>query len=171
MLWKGLAKFVSLNPQYNLLFGPVSISADYNQASTQMMIDYFAENCFDKKLAELVKPRSPYQRIKLWPLTGRRALETPHDFNALSALVADLEADGKGVPVLIREYLRLGGRLLGFNVDRDFSNVVDGLILVNLLETPQRILERYMGDEAAAEFKNWHSKRNGLSKRPRKLAA
>ncbi|MCC6476669.1 lysophospholipid acyltransferase family protein [bacterium] len=171
MLWKGLAKFVMLNPQYNLLFGPVSISADYNQASTQMMIDFLAENCCDEKLAEFVRPRSPYQRIKLWPLTGRRPLETPHDLMSLSTLVADLESDGKGVPVLIREYLRLGGKILGFNVDRDFNHVVDGLILVNLLDTPERVLQRYMGNDGAAEFRQWHQKRLGLSKRSRKLAA
>ncbi len=35
----------------------------------------------------------------------------------LSASVQDLELDGKGVPVLIRQYAKIGGQFLGFNVD------------------------------------------------------
>ena len=42
----------------------------------------------------------------------------------------------------MKQYLRLGGKLAAFNVDRD------GLVVVDLTETDPRILERYMGKEA-----------------------
>ncbi|MBL0063318.1 MAG: GNAT family N-acetyltransferase [bacterium] len=38
LLWKGIARFVSLHPQYSLLFGPVSISKEYEAASQQMIV-------------------------------------------------------------------------------------------------------------------------------------
>ncbi|MDA1220683.1 MAG: glycerol acyltransferase, partial [Planctomycetota bacterium] len=63
-----------------------------------------------------------------------------------------MERDAKGVPVLIREYLKLGGKIIGFNVDPDFANVVDGLVLVDLAETERRLLVRYMGAEGADRF-------------------
>jgi hypothetical protein len=74
----------------------------------------------------------------------------------VSALVADIESDDKGVPVLIRQYLKLGGRMLGFNIDAQFSDVVDGLIRVDLRETDPRILQKYMGREEAQAFINYH---------------
>jgi hypothetical protein len=53
---------------------------------------------------------------------------------------------------LLRQYLNLGGKVLGFNVDRSFSDVLDALLLVNLDDAPRRLVERYMGKEKAAAF-------------------
>ena len=54
--------------------------------------------------------------------------------------------------MLVRQYLKLGGKFLGFNVAREFNDVVDGLILVDLRKTEVNILEKYMGRDEAAEF-------------------
>jgi hypothetical protein len=48
--------------------------------------------------------------------------------------------------------MKAGGRMLGFNVDPRFSNVLDVLMMADLRRAPQPILERYMGSEAAAAF-------------------
>jgi hypothetical protein len=60
------------------------------------------------------------------------------------------------LPVLLRQYAKVGGRLLGFNVDRKFSNVLDGLVVVDLRQTDPAVLERYMGHEGAARFCQHH---------------
>jgi len=52
--------------------------------------------------------------------------------------------------------LKLGGKLLGFNVDHDFADALDGLILVDLNQTDEKILVRYMGDEGMKLFKDYH---------------
>ena len=78
------------------------------------------------------------------------------DLEELSRPIADVETDGKGLPILLRQYARVGGRLLGFNVDRKFSNTLDGLIVVDLRKTEPAMLERYMGCEAAALFRRRH---------------
>ena len=70
----------------------------------------------------------------------------------LSDVVSDLEPSRAGVPVLLRQYLKLGGKLLGFNVDPEFCDALDGLILVDLTKTEPRLLERYLGK---AEAKIW----------------
>ena len=68
----------------------------------------------------------------------------------------DVEADGKGLPILLRQYAKIGGKLLGFNVDRKFSNVLDGLVVVDLRQTDPAVLDRYMGREAAQSFRKIH---------------
>jgi hypothetical protein len=78
-----------------------------------------------------------------------RDLEDPAD---LSALVASIEVDGKGLPTLLKEYLKLGARVLDFNVDEDFGNAVDGLIVIDLDTAESRLLRRYLGDEGLERF-------------------
>jgi hypothetical protein len=50
----------------------------------------------------------------------------------------------------------LGGRILGFNVDSCFSQVVDALMLVDLTQTDTKILERFMGKDQAASYLAFH---------------
>ena len=70
--------------------------------------------------------------------------------------IADLEVDGKGLPILIKQYAKLGGRLLSFNVDRDFSDVLDGLVVVDLRRTDPAVLERYVGKDGILAFQRYH---------------
>ena len=78
------------------------------------------------------------------------------DLDDLTDPIADVEADGKGLPVLIKQYAKLGGRLLSFNVDREFSNVLDGLVVVDLRETDPGVLERYVGKDGILAFRRYH---------------
>jgi hypothetical protein len=78
------------------------------------------------------------------------------DLDELSEPITDVEADGKGLPILLRQYAKIGGKLLGFNVDRKFSNVLDGLVVVDLRQTDPAVLDRYMGREAAQSFRKIH---------------
>jgi hypothetical protein len=67
-----------------------------------------------------------------------------------------MEADGKGLPILLKQYVKLGGKLLGFNVDPDFSEALDGLVLVDLRDTDPAVLQRYMKSEGVAAFRKYH---------------
>lgn len=155
LLWKGMARLVAQNPEYRFLFGPVSVSNDYKQASRNLIADYFVRNCDQPELSGLVKPRAP--------LKGRTALKKAFrhlvaDMDDLSALLDDLESENKGIPVLMRQYLKLGGKILAFNVDKDFSDALDGLIVVDLLQTDRKQLERYMGREGLDAFLRYHER-------------
>lgn len=66
---------------------------------------------------------------------------------------------------LLRHYLNLGGKLLAFNVDPDFSDLLAGLILVNQVERGRKPLDRYLGKEGAAGFLAWHRHGGCLARR------
>jgi hypothetical protein len=72
-------------------------------------------------------------------------------------MIAQIEPDHKGVPVLLRQYLRLGGRLLGFNMDPTFGNVLDGLIMVDIRQIEPTVLTRYMGRSGTMAFRAYHA--------------
>ena len=52
-----------------------------------------------------------------------------------------------GIPVLLKQYLRLGGRMVSFGIDNDFGGVLDCLVVVELDKTPERIRQRYKGKD------------------------
>jgi putative hemolysin len=156
LLWKGIGAYVARNPQYKNLFGPVSISNDYQPMSRQLMVNFFHEQGSAEELTSLVKARSPFRSnpLKQWD-TGAATMRL-WDIEDLSALVADIETDQKGIPVLLRQYLKLGGRLLAFSVDRNFADVLDGLIIVDLTRTDPKMLSRYLGAAGSANFLRHH---------------
>ncbi len=66
--------------------------------------------------------------------------------------MSDVEPDAKGIPVLVRQYLRLGGRIAALHVDRGFGNTLDGLVVMDLLRAERKALERYLGTAGLAAF-------------------
>jgi hypothetical protein len=78
------------------------------------------------------------------------------DIQDLSQLISDIEKDEKGIPILLKHYMKLGGQFLGFNVDPLFNNALDALVMVDLTKTEPRILERYMGQEGVQSFHHFH---------------
>ncbi len=156
LLWKGIGALVMRSPRYAVLFGPVSISNDYQAVSRQFMVRFLKSRCGMPEMAPLARARHPFRlrRPETWDLEVTRGFVD--DIDELSELVAEIEADGKGVPILIKQYLKLGGRLLEFNVDARFSGALDGLVVVDLRQTDARILQRYMGRDGARAFRRWH---------------
>lgn len=149
LLWKGIGAFVAANPRYKVLFGPVSISADYGDASRQLIVDFLRAHNQQPELARQVRPR---RRFKSAAALRAGALPIPSDLEQVSRLLEQLERDGKGMPILLRQYLKLGGKVLGFNVDPAFANALDALIMVDLTRTDPKVLVRYMGEAGAARF-------------------
>lgn len=83
------------------------------------------------------------------PVNG---LPHPETIDEMDSWVSDLEPTGEAMPVLVRQYLKMGGRIVTFHVDRSFGESLDGLIVVDLRKTDRRWLERYLGQEGSARF-------------------
>ncbi len=135
LLWRGIGAFVARHPQYRFLFGPVSISRRYGDASRAMLIAFLRQHHLDRQLADLVEAVTPPR------------FTTPEERFLPDAM-----------PVLLRQYLKLNARLIGVNVDPDFSNAVDALMVVDLLAVARGALVRYMGKDAAARYEAWHDR-------------
>lgn len=155
-LWKGIARFVAAHPETPVLFGAVSISNEYSRLSREMIVQYFESRDDGREFVDLIQPRTPFRTPKLRGLDCRALCDALHNLDQLGEPISDVEEDGKGVPILIRQYDKVGGKLVGFNLDRKFSDVVDGLVIVDLRQTDPLVLERYMGKEGYARFRRFH---------------
>ncbi|MEH0699477.1 lysophospholipid acyltransferase family protein [Vibrio owensii] len=157
LLWKGIATFVHQNPDYTHLFGPVSISNDYSDTARQLLAQSMTLHHYDSNCAEYVTPSNPLpEHHRDWNTSMLTALG---DLQLLSRVIARID-EGKGVPVLLRQYLSLNGKLVCFNVDPAFNNALDGLITVDLRDVQEKTLARYMGREQTHEYLTYHANSN-----------
>jgi putative hemolysin len=156
LLWRGIGRYVVRFPHYHLLFGPVSINPEYGQASKELILSYLKHNRTAEDLAPLVRAKNPPRSMSLRDADLEVLQRCAFDLEHVSGLVSDLEPDAKTVPVLLKHYLKLNGRLIAFNVDESFGGCLDGLIVVDLTKTDPKLLAAYMGEEGAKQFLQYH---------------
>ncbi len=150
LLWRGIGEFIARNPRYRILFGPVSISNDYQAVSKRLMVQFLRLYKSRSDLSRFVRPRKPYRKDK--PFSRQSMPSFVRDIDDVSLLISEIEKNGRGVPILLRHYLKLNATILSFNVDKHFSNVVDGLIMVDLTHTDRKLMKRFMGKEGLEIF-------------------
>ena len=148
--WKGIGAFVSRHPQLRRLFGPVSVSADYSGPARYLIARWLARRAHAPCAVQGRHAVAPYPEID--ELLAAGAAET---LTALESLIRELE-DGRGLPVLLRQYLRLNGRVLAVSRDPQFADAMDALIVVDMLDMPASHLERYCGREGAERIRRYH---------------
>lgn len=161
LLWKGIGRFVAGSPRYRFLFGPVSISGDYSDTARELMVAYLRSRCSHPRLASMVRARSPFRPRPLRSRGAQDLCSRLAGIDDLGEAVADVESGKRALPVLLRQYLNVGGRIVDFSTDASFSGVLDGLIVVDLLETDRKLLKRYLGMEGAAAFLSHHGAIHG----------
>lgn len=144
LLWRGIARVVYQEPQYRRLFGPVSISSSISDTERFALMTHLQTQRSDSHFSQLVCARRPFS-------------SSSQSITTLAGLVderskADPILSAPKMPVLLRQYLALNGRMLAFSLDPAFNNTLDGLVLVDLDQTDVRALSRYMGVREADLF-------------------
>ena len=138
------------------MFGPVSISSDYSTTSRELIVRAMKTSKRLNPLAKLVKPKTPPKLKSLRRHEVRQMRCIFQNLEDITSFITDLEPVHKGIPVLLKQYLKLGGKVLAFNVDPDFNDALDGLLLVDLTKTDKKILYHYFGREKGDAFLAHH---------------
>ena len=144
-LWMGIGHFINRYPDYRYLFGTVSISGAYSDTSRALIMAFLQQHYMCSSLAGDATALTPPTHLKLRSEDLRLLPTALPDLQTLNTVVAGIEADGKGIPVLLRQYIRLGGRMVAFNIDASFGNTLDCLVVTDLEQTPERLFRRYRG--------------------------
>ena len=156
LLWRAIGAFIVLHPDHHRLFGPVSISNEFTSMSRQLLILFLQTHRALPVLSELVKPRNP---MKISPSTHwdeRRVAQAITDPEDLDALVRTIESGKRSMPILLRQYLKLDAKLLAANVDRDFGDVLDGLMYADMLQLDRRVMRFFVGADGMERFLTYH---------------
>jgi hypothetical protein len=138
-LFTGLALTVTAHPECDYFLGPVSISNAYPTFYKSLMV-YFLQNHYPfTEEAGVAAPTHPFQPdwLKVNPadlLAGCRDVED------LDRLMVRLSDGRYRIPVLVRQYFKMGARLVCFNIDKLFNDSLDGLILLKFADYPENTL-------------------------------
>lgn len=150
LLWRGIGTFMVRNPNYHTLFGSVSVSRQYSALAHAFLADTMMENfCVSPEWQRQVRPQEPLRVSgKLWT---SEILASLNNIAVINKLLGNLDR-GKRMPILLRHYLALNGRFASFTVNKGFNHSLDGLIIVDLRDAPDKYLNRYLGKEGSQLF-------------------
>jgi hypothetical protein len=146
IIWKSLFEIVSQRPNYKYFIGTVSISREYSDYSKKLIIHYLKKYCYNENLADHVTSRSPFvYRIAKEDKEALFDINANDDLQVFNGLIEDLEPKHLKISVMIRQYIKLHAKFIGFAVDKNFSNTLDGLVIMKmdeLNEAAKQLLER-----------------------------
>ena len=153
LLWKGILYFLLKHSEYRYLIGPVSISNNFSQFSRGLIMKYIREHHFDKKLARFVRPRTRYN-VPGFNVDEEVILENADDLNKFDRFIKEVEPNDYTMPVLLKRYLKINGRIIGFNLDPKFNDALDGLLVLDLFDVPMETiasLSKEINDDSILE--------------------
>ena len=149
LLWKGIGTFVACHPHFRRLFGPVSVSADYSAPARYLIARWLSSHAGADGAVRGRHEVPAYPEIDELLASG-----AVRSMAALDSIVREMEG-GRGLPVLLRQYLRLNGRVLAVSRDPAFADVMDALLVVDMLDMPASHLERYCGQQGAERIRRY----------------
>ncbi len=145
-LWYGIGAYLRDKPNIKYLFGPVSLSNAYPEEAKEAIVSFYQHQFgSDQKLAQARQPFVPSD-------TSRQFAESQFcdDYKtSFKILNRELKKLGVKVPTLYKQYVELcedhGCRFIDFNIDPDFNDCIDSLVLVELDKITAKKRQRYIG--------------------------
>ncbi|MGZ4959059.1 MAG: lysophospholipid acyltransferase family protein [Methylomonas sp.] len=144
-LWYGIGAYLREQPDIKYLFGPVSISNAYPQPAKELIIGFYQQQCgWDLLQTKARKPFVISEQSRHFAAT-----EFTADYStSFKILNSELKKLGVKVPTLYKQYVELcvdkGCHFIDFNVDPDFNNCIDSLIMVEIDKITPKKRQRYI---------------------------
>ncbi|MCF8370194.1 MAG: lysophospholipid acyltransferase family protein [Bacteroidales bacterium] len=141
LLWKGILYFLLKHPEYRYLIGPVSISNEFSKFSKGLLVEFVMKNFYNYELAKYITPRKEFVVEEEINVDKEIFLENANDdINRLDKVIQDIEPK-YSMPVLLKKYIKLNAKIIGFNIDPKFNDALDGLLILDLFDVPISVIE------------------------------
>jgi len=153
-LWHGIGAFIAARPQYNYLFGPVSVSASYTSEARELLV-YFYRKWFGVANKSPVKAKHRFVFHQGAEENLEKLFAATDYKQAFKELKQNLKHYGYAVPTLYKQYTELcnegGVNFFDFGIDKDFANSLDGFIFLQIQKIKEAKLERYVYSKGSKE--------------------
>ena len=152
LLLKGLSVVVIRNKDMDYFIGPVSISSWYPKFYQSMIVHYVTEkHRAADNLANAITSKTPFvsdfKKVDKDVLFAHGA----DSVEKFDKYMFRLSNGNYRMPTLFKKYLKLNSKLLCFNVDPDFNDTLDGLLLLTFREFPEEEILPFFKDSSEEE--------------------
>ncbi|MBR6438638.1 MAG: lysophospholipid acyltransferase family protein [Bacteroidales bacterium] len=146
LLLKGLMETIMKYPEMNYFIGPVSISSWYPKFYQSLMVYYVTTKHTNEEMSKLFNPKTPfvpnYNKCDIKVLMEKN-MDTVDKFDRY---LMKLSNGDYRMPTLFKKYLKINSKFLCFNVDPDFNDTLDGLLLLKFTDYPKDELDMMLKD-------------------------
>lgn len=150
-LWQGIGKYLSHNKDIRYLFGPVSLSNNYSSEAKELIIHFYSKWFPSKK--NYVNSRNPFTTSESSLINFNKIFNNGDYNKELLILKSQLNNLGHSIPTLFKQYADLcipgGVQFLAYNIDNNFSNCVDALVLLDLTYLKENKRKRYIDEKTS----------------------
>lgn len=149
-LWSGIAAFLRRHPEYRYLLGAVSISNDLSLPAKELLVGFYRKYYgyqSHQKDAEKIQCKQPFIMSDKGQVHFDELFHQLDHKQGFKVLKKQLRYLGYAVPMLYKQYTELtekgGTEFLGFNIDPDFNDCIDGLVVVDITQITKLKKKRY----------------------------
>lgn len=147
-LWYGIGAYLSKHPHIRYMFGPVSISAEYNKELMEWLVYYYGE--FYGSTKYYASAKTPFNFSNSSSQLLSQVFASSDAKEGFKQLKYQLKIFNKLVPTLLKQYTDLcepgGVQFATFNIDPLFNNCVDGLVIVDMHRLLDKKRSKYLLD-------------------------
>lgn len=144
-LWQGIAAYLRRNPNIRYLFGGVSITAAMPEQAKHLLVSYYQH--FYGTPFPIASARNPFKVITQHIEGFDLAFEGLDAKEAFLSLRKQLAVCNSTIPPLYKQYCSLceleGVHFHAWNIDPDFSDCIDGLVVIDLRYLTKQKRKRY----------------------------
>ena len=137
LLWKGILHILLKNEHYRYLMGPVTMSGKLSDISKLMIINHLQAHHYDNDVAAMVNPRIGLSGLEKKKF-DKKSIENIDSIDLIDKIILDVNRNRFGTPILLKKYLQLNGKIVGFNTDPQFNNAIDALMLLDINNIPEQ---------------------------------
>lgn len=133
MLWEGIRTLVKQRNDVKYILGQTSLPSSFHKYSKQLIVSYLVKHHSNLELSRHLKPYHKYRFIPN-PIIQKWVLQSSaSDIKRMDSIVECIENNGTKTPMLFRRYIEQGAKCIGVNIDPEFQNSIDILMLTKLI--------------------------------------
>lgn len=152
LLIKGLLYSVLKFPEIQYLLGPVSISSWYPKFYRSLMTYYINKKHSDKNYERLIRPNNPFFPDYLKTSVDELMQNKMDSIEKFDRYLLRLSDNQYRMPTLVKKYIKIGAKIITYNVDPDFNYSLDGFVFLDIKDVPEQEIQALAKDEKNIDF-------------------
>jgi putative hemolysin len=132
LLWNGIIEVIKSRKDIHYLIGQTSLPNNYHRYSKQLITSFLWKHFSEPEWGKLFVPFHPLRIFKNRLIEEWVARSHADDIKRLDKIIECVEPNGAKIPMLFRRYIEQKARCVAINVDPEFQNAIDLLMVTKV---------------------------------------